>query len=89
MVNVVPDFDWNSSVPDKVMTKRGPGPGATRPIRPTAFPGRKLDDGHRPAGGIATHPHGKIDPAFLDQRVTILTCPHKDTLDHRGSPFDC
>src|ERR1700729_619568 len=49
----------------------------------------QLDDGHGLANGVATRPLREIDRAFLEQRVTILACPHADTTDHRGSPSDC
>jgi hypothetical protein len=43
----------------------------------------------RLADAVAARPLREIDPAFVEQRVTILAGPHADTTDHRGSPSDC
>src|ERR1700722_14971081 len=39
----------------------------------------QLPRGHWLADGVAARPLREIDTAFLEQRVTILPCPHADT----------
>src|ERR1700757_2117215 len=56
-----------------------------RAARPRFLEGQ-LDDGHGLASEVAAHPLGEIDPAFLEQRVTIFAGPHAHTTDHYGPP---
>jgi hypothetical protein len=47
----------------------------------------QLDHWDRLANRVATHAAGKLDQAFLEQRVTILARPHPHTANHRHAPF--
>jgi hypothetical protein len=65
------------------------GPPTLASASPPPSAERKDQTMTRLADAVAARPLREIDPAFVEQRVTILAGPHADTTDHRGSPSDC